>query len=38
MVMINGEWEDRLWIPGKPKSLQSHSHAQYKETIREVAR
>jgi Holliday junction resolvase RusA-like endonuclease len=39
MVMVNGEWEVRLWIPGKPKSFQSGgSHSRYKETIRDIAR
>ena len=38
MVVINGEWEYRLWIPGKPKSFQGGSHSRYRETIREMAR
>jgi Holliday junction resolvase RusA-like endonuclease len=38
MVLIKAELEYRLWIPGKPKSLQSESKQAYRAAIQAAAR
>ena len=38
MVLIDGEPEYRLWIPGAPKSRQSSRFERYREVIQGIAR
>jgi Holliday junction resolvase RusA-like endonuclease len=38
MLLLNGEPEYRLWIPGTPKSRQSTTFQRYRDSIQRVAR